>query len=131
MAQLSDAGLARSLLNAALRFGLTSPDLSEAEMLLLMDRAKVTLPDASIVYTTASMNAAAAQGWTWKADQAAGEYDDLGDIKRPIGLAERWKASARAYAAGQADVLAGIPPATTLRSSSIGMVGELAAEYPL
>ncbi len=131
MAQISDAALARLLLNDALAFGATAPDLTEAQMLRLMDRAKVTLTGGAIIYTTASMNAIASLGWQQKAQLASSEFDDLGEIKRPIGLAERWRAYGHAYASGSLDVLGGVAPGTVRRSRSIGMVGELAVEYPV
>ncbi len=130
MAQTSDATLARSLLNAALAFGKTSPDIDEAQMTLLMSQAAMTTVEGT-VYTTASLNAVAAQGWRWKAALASAEFDDLGRIKRPVGLAERWRSYAADYASGALDVLAGIVPTPPRRvSGSIGMVTELGAEYP-
>lgn len=130
MAQTADAGLARSLLNAALAFGKTKPDIDESQMLLLMSQAAVTV-ESETVFTTASLNAVAAQGWRWKAALASDGYDDLGRIKRLVGLAERWRAYAADYASGSLDVLGGIVPAPPRRvSGSIGMVTELATEYP-
>lgn len=130
MAQTSDAALARSLLNAALAFGKTKPDIDEPQMLLLMSQAAVTTT-VGTVYTTASLNAVAAQGWRWKAALASAQYDDLGRIKRLVGLAERWRGYAADYASGALDVLAGVAPATILRASgSVGMVTDLAVDYP-
>ena len=131
MAQITDAALARTLLDSALAFGKTDPDITETQMQTLLGRAEVTLEDDSVAYTSASLNAAASLGWQWKAQLASSEYDDLGRIKRPVGLAERWMRYSAAYASGSLDVLGGVAPGTTRHVSSIGMVGELAVEYPL
>jgi hypothetical protein len=137
MATLSDGALALQLLKDALAFGKTDPDIDENQVTRLLTQAAVVVEvGPSPVYTSDSLNAAAAQGWRQKAALASGEYDDLGGgrgkyLRRPVGLAERWRGFAGDYLTGRADVLGGIPAGNGPSSGSARMISSLAAEFPL
>lgn len=132
MAQTADAVIARRLLESALAFGKTTPDITAAQVTDLMTQAAV-VTETGTVYTTTSLNAAAAQGWMLKAALASTEDDEIGGgggkfLKKAVGLTERWRANANDYRRGLLDVLGGVAPGSgSVGSGSFGMIGALAA----
>jgi hypothetical protein len=134
MIETTDPAFARRMLERAIAHE-SKPTLSAEAVDDLMQIAARTTDDSGTIYTAASLNAAAATGWNWKAALSADKYD-LGAGNGRTLTQSQWHAHCRAMAAsygrGEMDVLNGTAGGTsgTTRVGSVGLTTSTAVTYP-